>query len=139
MIGEPGRPARPVAVPIQRALGAPSLARSPAVAALAAAILLAFLGGIGIDRLAITPARLAWVFAGNTQAPGAVASLTYFRDRKQAVLAATGLPALPAGTLYEIWLIKNGTAAYARTSGLAGGKLVVTMTRDLTQYHSWRS
>lgn len=46
MIGEPGRPARPVAVPIQRAPGAPSLARSPAVAARAAAILLAFLGGI---------------------------------------------------------------------------------------------
>jgi len=101
---------------------------------MAAAVLLAFLGGISIDRLTTRPAQLAWVFAGNAQAPDARASLTYFRDRKQAVLATTGLPALPEGKLYEIWLFKNGTPVDAGTSGVAGGKLVVTITRDLTQY-----
>jgi anti-sigma-K factor RskA len=135
LIGEPERPARPVVVPSERAAGAPRSAWSPARAALAAAaVLLAFLGGIGVDRLTTKPAQLAWVFAGNAQAPGAVVSLTYFRDRKQAVLAATGLPALPEGKIYEIWLFKNGTAVDAGTSGVAGGQLVVTMTRDLSQY-----
>ncbi|MDQ6944685.1 MAG: anti-sigma factor [Actinomycetota bacterium] len=111
------------------------------IASLIAAVLLAFLGGIAVDRLAAKPpprpaqpAQLAWIFAGNAHAPCAVASLTYFRDRKTAVLAATGLPALQAGKLYEIWLIRNGTPIEAGTSGVADGKLVVTMTRDLTHY-----
>ncbi|MDQ6712788.1 MAG: anti-sigma factor [Candidatus Dormibacteraeota bacterium] len=137
VIGEPGRPAPPLVVPVKPVPRVPRLAWSPAMAALAAAILLAFLGGIGIDRLLTKPAQpaqIAWVFAGNAQAPGAVASLTYFRDRKQAVLATTGLPALPEGKLYEIWLFKNGTPVDAGTSGVAGGKLVLTITRDLTQY-----
>ena len=134
VIGEPERPGRPVLVPIERAPHVRRLTSGPAMAAVAAAVLLAFLGGIGIDRLTTRPAQLAWVFAGNAQAPGALASLTYFRDRKQAVLATTGLPALPEGKIYEIWLFKNGTPVDAGTSGVAGGKLVVTITRDLTQY-----
>jgi anti-sigma-K factor RskA len=134
VVEEPGRPARPVVVPIERAPGPRRWTSPAAMAGMAAAVLLAFLGGIGIDRLTTKPAPLAWVFAGNAQAPGAVASLTYFRDRKQAVLAATGLPALPAGKLYEIWLFKNGTAVDAGTSGVAGGKLVLTLTHDLSQY-----
>lgn len=137
VLGKSARPARPVVVRTGGAPGPPSRAWPPAIVALAATILLAFLGGIGIDRLATRPAQpaqLAWVFAGNAQAPGAVATLTYFRDRKQAVLATTGLPPLPDGKIYEIWLFKNATPVDAGTSGVDGGKLVVTITRDLTQY-----
>ena len=109
----------------------------PTVTAVAASFLLAFLGGVAVDRFAIgarQPSQLAWVFVGNNLAPNAVATLTYFRGRKQAVLATKGFPPLAQGKLYEIWLLKNGTPVDVGTSVVDGGKLVVTMDRDLSQY-----
>ena len=128
---------RPIPITSRTIRGGRRPAWSPAMAAMAAGLLLAFAGGIGLDRLISRqgqPAQVAWVFAGNAHAPEATAHLTYFRDRRQAVLATIGLPALSEGKVYEIWLISNGAPVDAGTSSASGGQMVVVMNRDLSLY-----
>lgn len=105
--------------------------RAPQIYALAAVLLLAI--GLGqlawnltlqrslqqtrVERdqargeLAITRWQLAATQA-NQQITGEV---VYLRDLQQAVLVVNGLPALQANQVYEVWLIKEGSAPEPQT------------------------
>jgi anti-sigma-K factor RskA len=107
------------------------------IAGLAAAAVLLVGAGIGIGRLTVepgaTPQLVTWSFHGNSLAPNARAHLVYFKDQQRAVLDVTGLPALPQGTLYELWLFKAGKPIDAGVASTNGG-LVVRLDQDLGQY-----
>lgn len=122
---EPAAAAPPPPIPFR----APR--RLPQAYAAAAVLLLAF--GLGLlgwnlalqreltearaerDRaqqaLAVTRYQLAATTAGQ-QINGEV---VYLRDRQQAVLVVNGLPALQAGQVYQLWLVKDGAAPVPQT------------------------
>ena len=106
----------------------------PALLAAAAAVLLAL--GIGVvagTRIA-QPPQQAWTFHGNTLAPDAEASVIYDRGRHTAVVAVTGLPELKAGQVYEVWLIQSDRPVDAGISAGSGGKAVVRVAKDISQF-----
>jgi hypothetical protein len=81
---------------------------------------------------------LAYTFQGDASAaPGAEARLVYFKDRKEAVLAASGLPKLASGQVYEMWLIKNGVPVDKGINISATGDLGATLTGDLSQFQQF--
>ena len=47
--------------------------------------------------------------------------VVYSRSRGEAAVVLTGLPALPSGRTYQLWLMDAGGAATARSIGLVGG------------------
>jgi anti-sigma factor RsiW len=47
--------------------------------------------------------------------------VVYSRSRGEAAVVLTGLPALPSGRTYQLWLMDSGGAATARSIGLVGG------------------
>ena len=71
------------------------------------------------------------------RAPGAEARLVYFKDRKQAVVAASGLPRLATGQVYEMWLIKDGVAVDKGISTSASGDLAAQLSGDLSQFQQF--
>lgn len=49
-----------------------------------------------------------WTARGNEKAPAAVAELSYLPDQHATLVRVTGLPRLPDGRIYELWIIQNG-------------------------------
>jgi anti-sigma-K factor RskA len=122
---------------------AAGLARRPAirwrrprlgVLAAAAAVLLALGASFVAGTRIAQPPQQTWTFAGNALAPQAEANVVYDRNRHVAVIAATGLPALKPGQLYEVWLIRHGSPVDVGVSAGADGKAVVRSEKDVSQF-----
>jgi negative regulator of sigma E activity len=115
------------------------VARSSRLAVAAAVALALGIGGlIGYQLGQAGQAQVTYAFQGDaTTAPGAEARLVYFKDRKQAVVAATGLPRLTSGQVYEMWLIKNGVPADKGISSSASGDIGAQLTGDLSQFQQF--
>lgn len=118
----------------------PSWLPRPARLAVAATVAI----GLGISALIgyqigqITGRPVAYTFQGDASAaPGAEARLVYFKDRKEAVLAASGLPKLASGQVYEMWLIKNGVPVDKGISASATGDLGAKLSGDLSQFQQF--
>ena len=118
----------------------PSWLPGPARLAVAATVVL----GLGIAavigyQVGLVAGRpVAYTFQGDpSAAPGAEARLVYFKDRKEAVLAASGLPKLAAGQVYELWLIKNGVPVDEGISASATGDLGAKLSGDLSQFQQF--
>jgi anti-sigma-K factor RskA len=143
-------PAEPVAaareargttvVPLRRIARFPTWAGRASRLAVAAAIALALgVGGlIGYQLGHSAQAQVAYTFQGDpTAAPGAEARLVYFKDRKQAVVAVSGLPRLGSGQVYEMWLIKNGVPVDKGISTSETGDLAAQVSGDLSQFQQF--
>ena len=108
--------------------------------AVAAAVALALgIGGlIGYQLGHGSAPQVAYTFQGDpTAAPGAEARLVYFKDRKQAVVAATGLPPLASGQIYEMWLINGGVPVDKGISSSASGDIGAQLSGDLSQFQQF--
>lgn len=107
--------------------------------AVAAALFLALAAGALIGRLTEpNVATVAYTFQGDaTRAPGAQAHLVYFKDQQAAVVAATGLPKLTSGQVYEMWLIKDGVPVDEGVGTSAGGELAARITGDILQFQQF--
>ena len=114
-------------------------ARSSRVAVAAAvALALGIAGLIGYQLGQAGQAQVTYAFQGDpTAAPGAEARLVYFKDRKQAVVAATGLPRLTSGQVYEMWLIKNGVPVDKGISSSPSGDIGAQLSGDLAQFQQF--
>jgi anti-sigma-K factor RskA len=114
----------------------PRFTLQPIHGAIAAAIALSLgLGGVFGYLLSQAGQPIAYSFQGApSSAPGATARLVYFKDRKQAVLTANGLPRLAAGHVYEIWLIKGGVPVDEGIGTGADGKVGIQLSADLSQF-----
>jgi anti-sigma factor RsiW len=114
----------------------PLLTLRPIHGAIAAAIALSLvLGGVFGYLLSQAGQPIAYSFVGAaSSAPGATARLVYFKDRKQAVLTANGLPRLAAGHVYEIWLIKGGVPVDEGIGTGPEGKVAIQLSADLSQF-----
>lgn len=79
--------------------------------------------------------QIAYTFQGDaTAAPGAEARLVYFKDRRQALVAISGLPRLASGQVYEMWLIKNGVPVDKGISTSETGDVAAQVSGDLSQF-----
>lgn len=114
-------------------------ARSSRLAVAAAVALALGIGGlIGYQLGQSGQAQIAYTFQGDpTAAPGAEARLVYFKDRKQAVVAATGLPRLASGQVYEMWLIKGGVPVDKGISSSSSGDIGAQLSGDLSQFQQF--
>lgn len=125
----------PAVVPIRRA-PLPRWAPRRAYAAVAAALLVSL--GIGTYvgyQVSQSRQPVTYSFQGDpTRAPGAEAQLVYFKDRKLAVLAVSGLPRLTAGHVYELWLIKNLVPVDEGVNADANGNVAARISSDLSQF-----
>ena len=118
----------------------PSWLPKPGRLAVAAgvAIALGFSALIGYQLGQLQARPLAYTFQGDASAaPGAEARLVYFKDRKEAVLAANGLPKLAPGQVYEMWLIKNGVPVDKGISTSTTGDLGAQLSGDLSQFQQF--
>jgi len=108
----------------------------PAQLVVAAGVLLALAIGTLIGyRLNQTAQPIVLNFAGDpSTAPGAEARLVYFKDRQQALLAASGLPRLSPGQVYELWLIRGGVPVGEGISTGADGKIALQVSADLSRF-----
>jgi anti-sigma-K factor RskA len=105
--------------------------------AAAATVLLAagVAGGVGLSR-ATAPSVAAghYVLKGAGTLQGAAASVVEFRGAGTTLVEFRGLPAVPDGKVYELWLIPKGAKPIA--SGVfvpdADGSKVLVLPRDLT-------
>ena len=100
--------------------------------------------GLGISALIgyqvgqIGAQPVAYTFQGDASAaPGAEARLVYFKDRKETVLAANGLPKLGPGQVYEMWFIKNGVPVDKGISTSTTGDLGAQLSGDITQFQQF--
>lgn len=100
--------------------------------------------GLGISALIgyqagqVAARPVAYTFQGDpSAAPGAEARLVYFKDRKQAVLIASGLPKLGPGEVYEMWLIKDGVPVDKGVGTSTTGDLGAQMSGDLSQFQQF--
>jgi len=111
----------------------------PVALAVAGALLLALAAGAVIGRLTgPNAATIAYTFQGDaTRAPGAQARLVYFKDQQAAVVAATGLPRLASGQVYEMWLIKDGVPVDEGIGSSTDGQLAARMTGDVSQFQQF--
>ena len=114
-------------------------ARSSRLAVAAAVALALGIGGlIGYQLGHGSAAQVAYTFQGDpTAAPGAEARLVYFKDRKQAVVAASGLPRLASGQVYEMWLIKNGVPVDKGISTSLSGDIGAQVSGDLSEFQQF--
>jgi anti-sigma-K factor RskA len=129
---------RPSVVPLPRRFRSwlPKPARLAVAAAMAIGLGISALIGYQFGQIAGQP--LAYTFQGDASAaPGAEARLVYFKDRKEAVLAASGLPKLASGQVYEMWLIKNGVPVDKGISASASGDLGAKLSGDLLQFQQF--
>ena len=132
------RPSR--VVPLRRRARLTSWASRTSRLALVAALALALgIGGLIGYQLGHTgQAQIAYTFQGDpTAAPGAEARLVYFKDRKQAVVAVSGLPRLGAGQIYELWLIKGGVPVDKGVATGQTGDVAAQLSGDLSQYQQF--
>ena len=134
--GEPRGTVAPIRrIPTLRAWAA----RSSRLAVAAAVALALGIGGlIGYQLGNASASQVAYTFQGDpTGAPGAQARLIYFKDRKQAVVAATGLPRLASGQVYEMWLIKGGVPVDKGISTSSSGDIGAQLSGDLSQFQQF--
>lgn len=127
-------------VPLRRTGRLPSWAGRASRIAVAAAIVLSLgIGGlIGYQFGQATQTQVAYTFPGDpAAAPGAEARLVYFKDRKQSVVAANGLPHLGTGQVYEMWLIRNGVPVDKGISSNPNGDLGAQISGDLSQFQQF--
>ena len=117
----------------------PGWSLRPARLAVAAALLLALAAGALIGRLTgPTATAVAYTFQGDPlRAPGAQARLVYFKDQQAAVVAATGLPPLASGQVYEMWLIKDGVPVDEGIGSSADGELAARFTGNVPQFQQF--
>jgi len=117
----------------------PSLWMRPAYLAVAAALVVALAAGALIGRLTVpNAATVAYTFQGDaTHAPGAQARLVYFKDQQAAVVAATGLPKLASGQVYEMWLIGNGVPVDEGIGSSTNGDLAARLTGDISRFQQF--
>lgn len=133
-----GRGAR--GAPVRRITWLSTWAARSSRFAVAAAVALALgIGGlVGYQLGRVGQTEVTYAFQGDpTAAPGAEARLVYFTDRKQAVVAATGLPRLTSGQVYEMWLIKNGVPVDKGISSSPSGDLGAQLFGDLSQFQQF--
>lgn len=132
----PPSPPVPGAVRIRRVRHLPRLTLRPIHGAIAAALALSLgLGGVIGYLLSQAGQPITYNFQGApSSAPGATARLVYFKDRKQAVLTANGLPRLAAGHVYEIWLIKGGVPVDEGIGTGSDGTVGLQLSADLSQF-----
>jgi len=133
-------PTRPPSTPAERRVARPRRwSVRPAYLAVAAALLFALGAGALIGRLTgPTASTVAYTFHGDaTRAPGAQARLVYFKDQQAAVVAATGLPRLASGQVYEMWLIKDGVPLDEGIGSSTNGDLAARMTGDFSQFQQF--
>lgn len=111
----------------------------PAYLAVAAALVLALAAGALVGRLTVpNAATVGYSFQGDaTHAPGAQARLVYFKDQQAAVVAATGLPKLASGQVYEIWLIGNGVPVDEGIGSSTNGDLAARLTADISRFQQF--
>ncbi len=124
-------------VPIRRIARLPNWAARTSRLAVAAAIVISLGAGglIGYQLGHANQAQVAYTFQGDpTAAPGAEARLVYFKDRRQAVVAISGLPRLTSGQVYEMWLIKNGVPVDKGISTSETGDVAAQVSGDLSQF-----
>jgi len=127
-------------VPIRRMPRRPTWAARSSRLAVAAAVALALgIGGlIGYQLGQAGQNQVAYSFQGDaTAAPGAEARFVYFKDRKQAVVAATGLPRLGPGQVYEMWLIRDGVPVDKGISSSSSGDIGAQLSGDLSQFQQF--
>jgi hypothetical protein len=108
--------------------------------AIAAGLVLALgvAGVVGYQLGHANQAQVAYSFRGDpSAAPGAQAHLIYFKDRKQAVIVASGLPRLTAGHVYEMWLINNGVPVDKGIGSAPTGELAAQLSGDVTQFQQF--
>lgn len=127
-------------LPMRRTARLPNWAARVSRLAVAATLVLALgVGGlIGYQLGHAGQGQVAYTFQGDASAaPGAEALLVYFKDRKQAVVAISGLPRLTAGQVYEMWLIKNGVPADKGISTSETGDVAAQVSGDLSQFQQF--
>lgn len=127
-------------VPMRRVGRLPGWAARGSRLAVAAAIVIS-LGAGGLIGYLIghtAQGQIAYTFQGDaTAAPGAEARLVYFKDRRQAVVAISGLPRLASGQVYEMWLIKNGVPVDKGISTSETGDVAAQVSGDLSQFQQF--
>lgn len=123
--------------------------RLPQAYAAAAVLLLAFgLGLLGWNlslQREVTEARAErdraqqalevtrWQLAATGAGSQVSGEVVYLRDRQQAVLVVNGLPALQAGQVYQVWLVKDGAAPVPETVFLTQ---TTGIQANLTEYQT---
>jgi anti-sigma-K factor RskA len=128
----------PVVVPLRRVPHRPRWAARPALAAIAAALLLALgAGGIGYFAGQQKTSQQVFVFHGNHLAPNATAQLVYLKNQGRALVAVSGLPPLQPGQVYEMWLMKNSNAVPAGIAQSADGTFASQVNSKVTDYQQF--
>jgi anti-sigma-K factor RskA len=102
--------------------------------AVAAAIVLAIGLGFAAGSRTGQPALRTWALTGTQSAPSAQGALVYAPGQQSAVLTVSGLPSLQVGQIYEAWLIRNGAPVDVGVSRGADGKLVLAISRNVSDY-----
>jgi anti-sigma-K factor RskA len=102
--------------------------------AVAAAIVLAVGLGFAAGSRTGQPALRTWALTGTQSAPAAQGALVYAPGQQSAVLTVSGLPSLQVGQVYEAWLIRNGAPVDVGVSRGANGKLVLAISRNVSDY-----
>jgi len=133
---QPRRPARVAPAP------APARGWRPAFAA-AAAVLLALLVGVAagdlLGRSSVPPAPNAvarYTIVGSQELAGARASVIDLKSDGVALVDFTGLPPIPSGKVYEVWLITPGGRADPAAVFVpdSNGSKVVLVNHSLNGY-----
>lgn len=134
---------RPVAVRIARRPKAPRLMPRIPVYAVAAVAVIALLTGVVLDRELSSPPITPvpnqagrFTLNGHQEMAGAQATVIDLRSDGLALVDFRGLPALAAGRVYEVWLIRSGgspepVAVFVPDSN---GAKVVLVNRSLAGY-----
>ncbi len=107
----------------------------------AAAVLLAVVLGAWNVGLQSDLARLrgqVWTGRGTERAPAATAELSYFPAKQATLVYVKGLPALPPGRVYELWVFQDGRPIARGTPPLSpAGELRAVLSdnpKDLEQF-----
>jgi anti-sigma-K factor RskA len=84
------------------------------LAAMAAALVVALLAGAVVGRITAPsppPAVTHFTLAGHGSMDGATATVTDLKQDGIALVSFSGLPSIPEGKVYELWLITPGNRA----------------------------
>ena len=79
------------------------------------------------------------ILQGDAPAPQAIGALTLAPDRPEAVLIVDGLPPLPAGMTYQLWLIHDGqrdNGGLFQVDASGRGTLLIQAPQPLTKYQA---
>ncbi|HET9014326.1 MAG TPA: sigma-70 family RNA polymerase sigma factor [Thermomicrobiaceae bacterium] len=103
--------------------------------AIAAALLLVSLAMLGWNlALRAQPSQETFALRATSAAPAAGGQITYLPSRQVMILSLHDLPALPAGKVYQVWLIRDGTPASAGVLGT--GQTTLAVAADAHDYQT---